>query len=112
MTSEDGPGGRVFGVDDQRAGSLEQVGGAVQHGARRLEDGLLGGSALENRNGLDADLAETSCGPTVADGSTSHLAADLSRNAGELWVGRKRGEVLHGLNQRSRGYSTPVSVLL
>lgn len=61
---------------------------------------------------LDVDLAETACRLVVTDGSTSHLAADLSRNAGELWVGGERGEVLHGLYQWSRGYPTPVPVLL
>lgn len=68
MTSEDGPGGRVFGIDDQRAGGLEQVGGAVQHGARRLEDGLLGGGALGEIK-KETQVCRASGGLSVTDAS-------------------------------------------
>lgn len=49
VTSQNGPGGRVFGVNNQWACSSEQVGGAVQHGATWMEDGLLSSSALNNK---------------------------------------------------------------
>lgn len=42
----------------------------------------------------------------------SHLAADLCRDAGKLWVGGKCGQVFHSLDERSRGDSTSVPVLL
>lgn len=41
-----------------------------------------------------------------------YLAADLSRDAGELWVGGKYGQVFHGFNQRSCGDATAVPVFL
>lgn len=61
---------------------------------------------------LVADLVETDGYQHQRSGGSSHLAADLSRNAGELWVRGEGGEVLHSFNQWSRGYSTPVPVLL
>ena len=47
VTGQNRPCGRVFGVDHQRAGGLEQAGRAVEHGTCRLEDRLLGGKALQ-----------------------------------------------------------------
>lgn len=44
--------------------------------------------------------------------SHAYLVADLSRDTGELWVWSKRCQVFHSLDQRSRGDSTPVPVLL
>lgn len=41
-----------------------------------------------------------------------YLAADLSRDAGELWVGGEHGQVFHGFNERSCGDATAVPVLL
>lgn len=55
MAGQNRPGRRVFGVYDQRACGLQQVGGAVEHGASRLKDGLLCCSALNK----EEDLNET-----------------------------------------------------
>lgn len=41
-----------------------------------------------------------------------YLAADLSRDAGELWVGGKYGQVFHGFNERSCSDATTVPVFL
>lgn len=49
MAGQNRPRGGVFGVDDQRACRLQQVGGAVEHGAGRLEDGLLCRGTLKNK---------------------------------------------------------------
>lgn len=53
MAGQDRPGGRVFGVYDQRACRLQQVGGAVEHGAGGLEDGLLCCCALNKDEDVD-----------------------------------------------------------
>lgn len=67
-----------------------------------------------NKNTSNVHLITTGCWwildiPVV---TWSYLAADLSRDAGELWIGGKRCEVFHSFNQWSRGYSTPAPVLL
>lgn len=57
VTGQNRPSGRVFGVDDQWACSLQQVGGAVKHGACRVKDGLLCGRALQkNKWGTNVEL--------------------------------------------------------
>lgn len=42
----------------------------------------------------------------------SYLTADLSRDAGKLWVGGEYGQVFHGFNQRGCGNATAVPVFL
>lgn len=41
-----------------------------------------------------------------------YFAADLSGDAGKLWIGSKCCQVFHSLDQWSCGDSTPVPVLL
>lgn len=42
----------------------------------------------------------------------SHLIAYLSRNAGELWIRSKRGEILHSLDERGRGNTASFAILI
>lgn len=46
------------------------------------------------------------------NGQKSYLIADLSRDAGELWIRRKRCEVLNSLYEWSCGHQTRVPILL
>lgn len=41
-----------------------------------------------------------------------YLAADLSRDAGEFWVGGEHRQVFHGFNERRRGDAAAVPVFL
>lgn len=41
-----------------------------------------------------------------------YLIAYLGRNAGKLRVGGKRGQILHGLNERGGGHAAPLAVLV
>lgn len=41
----------------------------------------------------------------------SHLWADLGRNGGKFRIGGKGGQVIHGLNEGSRGFTATLTVL-
>lgn len=86
------------------------MGGTVEHRAGGLEDGLLRCNALKT----DKDINETRMWMVLIPQSVVglYLTADLSRDAGKLWVGGKYGQIFNSFNKRSCGDPTAVPVFI
>lgn len=96
MTGQNRPRWRIFGVYDQRACCLQQVGGTVEHGAGGLEDGFLRCSALKTDEDIDKTGIWTVS--TCSRLAWLYLTADLSRDTGKLWVGGKYSQIFNSFN--------------